>query len=151
MCCRGHQLGFCNTGLPLPRFRRGNCQCYAAAVQLKRHSHTCPRAFQSTFTFSERTDELISLILVKMKENDLPVSGNVFGNEIELWPLSSLLWQAFPENVAEDSSQFQVKLCIFILKKCPCLMKQVLFKGVLQGAELVKCSSFFLLPIRMTQ
>lgn len=35
--------------------------------------------------------------------------GNVFGDEIELWPLRSLLWQAFPENAAEDSSEFQVK------------------------------------------
>lgn len=28
--------------------------------------------------------------------------GNVSGSEIELWPLRSLLWQAFAENAAED-------------------------------------------------
>lgn len=124
MCCRGLQLGFC---IPLSRFRGGDHQRYPAAVQLKRHDCACPHAFQSSFTFSKGTDELISLILVKVKENDLPVSVS-FGNEIELWPLRSLLWQAFPENAAEDSSEFQIKLCIFILEKCSCLTKQVLFK-----------------------
>lgn len=78
MCCRGHQLRFCNTRLPLPRFRGGDHQCYTAAVQLKGHDHTCPHAFQYSFTFSEGTEELISLILVKIMENDLPVSWECF-------------------------------------------------------------------------
>lgn len=78
MCCRRRQLGFRNAGLPLPGFRGGDCQCYTAAVQLERHNHTCPHAFQSSFTFSEETDPLMSLILVKVKENDLPVSWECF-------------------------------------------------------------------------
>lgn len=43
--------------------------------------------------------------------------GSVSGNEIELCPLRSLSWQTFPEKAGEDSSAFQVKLCIFIFKK----------------------------------
>lgn len=78
MCCRGRQLGFCNAGLPLARFRGGDHRCYTAAVQLKRHNYTCPHAFQYRFTFSEETDELMSVILVKVKENDLPVPWEYF-------------------------------------------------------------------------
>lgn len=62
--------------------------------------------------------------------------GNVSGKEMELCPLRSLLWQAFPENAAEDSSEFQVKLCIFILREFTHLMKQELFQHLNFAGEL---------------
>lgn len=37
--------------------------------KLKRHDHMCPHAFQSSFTFSQRTNELVSLILMRVKGN----------------------------------------------------------------------------------
>lgn len=72
--------------------------------------------------------------------------GNVSGHEIELCPLRSLLWQTFPENAAEDSSEFQVKLCIFIFKKCIYFMKQVLFKRLsFTGSSPAKIQQLLLL------
>lgn len=75
MCCRGRQLGLRNSRLPLPRFRGGDHQLYAAAVQLERHDDPCAHAFQSSFAFSE----LIPLIHMKVKkEGDLLVAWECF-------------------------------------------------------------------------
>lgn len=78
MGCRGRQLGLRNARLPPPRFKGGDRQFYAAAVQLKRHDGLCAHAFRSSFAFSKGTDELISLIHMKVKESDLLVAWERF-------------------------------------------------------------------------
>ena len=67
-----------NARLPLPRFKGGDHQFYAAAVQLQRHDDRCAHAFWSSFAFSKGTDELIPLIHMKVKESDLLVAWERF-------------------------------------------------------------------------
>lgn len=67
-----------NARLLLPRFKGGDRQFYAAAVQLKRHGDLCVSVFWSGFAFSKGTDELIPLIHVKVKESDLLVAWECF-------------------------------------------------------------------------